>query len=247
MKSPTIIAIGGGKPASTKIIDQEVLSRTKKKKPKLLFVGTASLDNERYQERMKKHYEKLGAHVSFLELYRDRPSTREISKMIAKADAIYVGGGNTLRMMRFWQKIGIDRMLKKAYKKGTVMAGLSAGSICWFHWGNSDSRRFANPDAPLIKVHALNLFPMGLCPHYEDGDRRPELHRMMKRTKGVAIAVDNNAAFEVIGKKARMLRTRKKANVYRVFKRDGIIYEVPLEENKWYSMKDIVNPKIDLS
>ena len=77
--------------------------------------------------------------------------------LILGADIVYIGGGNTLAMMKRWRELGIDKLLKIAYKRDIVLSGLSAGSICWFKQGLSDSRRFRNPKADLIKVTGIGL------------------------------------------------------------------------------------------
>lgn len=71
---------------------------------------------------------------------------------IMTSDIVYVGGGNTLKMMKIWRKTGFDAILREAYENGIVCAGISAGANCWFEFGHSDSRRFANPDSPFIFV-----------------------------------------------------------------------------------------------
>jgi dipeptidase E len=68
------------------------------------------------------------------------------------ADIIYVGGGNTLKMMTLRRKLGVDKALQQALKKDIILSGLSAGSICWFDYGNSDSRKFTSKSTQLIKV-----------------------------------------------------------------------------------------------
>ncbi len=91
--------------------------------------------------------------------------------MIAAADIVYVGGGNTLRMMKLWRRRGVDRMLMKAAADGTVLAGVSAGAICWCTAGVSDSRSFNAHDGtwPYIAVRGLGLINVLLSPHH-DGD-----------------------------------------------------------------------------
>src|SRR3989344_6273389 len=144
-----IIAIGGGEigrpgyPVETTKIDKEIITLTGKQKPRLLFVPTASSDTESYFEVVKKHFGKrLGCKTDVLYLIKEKPSKKEIEEKIFQSDIVYVGGGNTLKMMKVWRNTDVDKVLKEAYGKGIVLSGVSAGSICWFRWGNSDSRRF---------------------------------------------------------------------------------------------------------
>ncbi len=126
-----------------------------------------------------------------------------------QADAIYVGGGNTQKMIRVWKETGTDIYLKQAYEKGIVLSGVSAGAICWFRWGNSDSRKFHNPDADMIKVSGLNLIKALYCPHYDaEIKRRASFKKMMIKTPGIGLAVDNCCAIEIIDKKYRILSSK---------------------------------------
>jgi dipeptidase E len=129
-------------------------------------------------------------------------SLKQIKEKVFRSDAIYVGGGNTLKMMKIWRKTGLDNVLKEACRKGVVLSGLSASSICFFKWGNSDSRKFNNPKADLIKVSGLGLINALHCPHYDfEKDRKPALKKMMKKTSSICLALDNCCAIEVIGDK----------------------------------------------
>jgi dipeptidase E len=223
-----IIAIGGGRvrtgPPETTVIDREIVALAGRRRPRLLFVPTASLDDADYCAAISRHFgSTLGCQVETLLLYRDRPPRREISRRIAEAEIIYVGGGNTLRMMRLWRRLGIDRELDAARRRGTVLSGLSAGAICWFRAGNSDSRKFSNPnDNSLIRVRALGFVDALLCPHYDsESHRQPALQQMMRTTPGVAIALEDNAAIQIVDNRYRILASRRGQCAYRVYWLDG--------------------------
>src|SRR6516162_9506650 len=124
-----IVAIGGGdiRTRGTSAIDREVIRLAKKKRPKLLFIPTASYDSERYWKHVRRYFGRfLKCKTDVLFLMRDRPSREAIRAKILSADIIYVGGGNTLHMMRVWRRLKIDRLLKSAYNHGTVLCGISA-------------------------------------------------------------------------------------------------------------------------
>src|SRR5262249_22797183 len=149
-----IIAIGGGKldEGTTRLIDERIITLAGAVRPKALFVPTASTDPEQACERFRRAYEGE-CEIDVLRL-DGRPTRAELWRQISGADLIYVGGGNTLKMMTRWRHLGVDQMMIEAYGKGTVMCGVSAGAICWFLYGNSDSRRFNSPtdSFPLIRV-----------------------------------------------------------------------------------------------
>lgn len=227
----TIIAIGGaevGVPlaggnletVAVKSFHKEILAHTGKKHPKVLYIPTAKDDSEEYIAGFKKYYATLGCgDVDVLRLIREKPSKQEIEAKILSADAIYVNGGNTYRMMRIWGRYGVDAALKKAYEQGIVMAGHSAGAICWFTKGNSDS---FSKDRPL-KVTALGIVDAFLCPHYDtEPVRQPALKKMLKQTpKHVAITLDEYAAIEIVDDKYRVLAPAKNAKVHRTFWQNG--------------------------
>lgn len=222
-----IIAIGGGRimlPKSqapqTLSIDREIVRLTNRKKPRLLFVPTASLDDADYCQRVQQHFAgRLGCQVDNLLLYRERPAQAEIRRRILAADIIYVGGGNTLRMMMLWRSLGVDRLMDSARKRGTVLAGLSAGCICWFRQGNSDSRKFADAsNNTLIKVSGLNYVDALVCPHYDvEKHRQPALKTMMRSMPGIAIALDNGAAMEIVDNSYRIITSMGHKNGWRVY------------------------------
>jgi peptidase E len=143
-----IVAIGGGviKTRGTAAIDREIIRLSHKKNPKLLFIPTASSDSEIYWNRIREYFGKfLKCKTDVLFLVKEQPSKEQIRSKISAADIIYVGGGNTLMMMRLWRRLGVDKLLISAYENGTVLSGISAGSICWFDSGHSDSMSFYNP------------------------------------------------------------------------------------------------------
>ncbi|UCB42511.1 MAG: Type 1 glutamine amidotransferase-like domain-containing protein [Dehalococcoidales bacterium] len=235
-----IIALGGGEigrpgyPIETTEIDKEIIRLSGKGNPKLLFIPTASSDSESYYEAVKKHFgERLGTNTDVLYLIRERPSQKEIKRKILGSDIIYAGGGDTSKMMRIWRQSEVDKVLNQAYEKGKVLSGISAGAICWFRWGNSDSRRFLNPDSDLTKVTGLGLVNALFCPHYDfETNRKPDLKKMMKKVSGIAIAVDNCCAIEILDEKYRIISSKTSANAYRVYWSRGRFFEEIIKKEK---------------
>ncbi len=243
MITKKIIAIGGGEigfrgsKLETLAIDREAIKQTGKASPKLLFISTASKDAPGYIEQIQKYFgKKLGCVVSALELTTIKYSQKELKEHIMGADIIYVGGGNTLFMMNVWRQTGVDKLLKSAYEQGIVMTGQSAGSICWFSAGNSDSRKVANSDqVNPIKVTGLGLIKALHCPHFDRDVWRPDsLKQMMQKTKGVAIALDNCSAIEIIDDQFRILKSKKEARAFKVFWFKGEYLQVPIVAKKGF-------------
>jgi dipeptidase E len=228
--SRAIVAIGGGviRNRGTAVIDREIIRLSNKKHPKLLSIPTASSDSELYWEHIQKYFGKfLQCKTDVLLLMRDRLSIRQIREKILNADIIYVGGGNTLHMMRLWRRLGVDRILRQAYRQGTVLSGISAGSICWFDSGHSDSMSFYNPrDWQYMNVRGLGLIKGVHCPHYSGRTmgvpRRKHFREMIERIGGMGIAIENNCAIEFIDSRHyRVIVSNANAHAYRVYKKDG--------------------------
>ena len=238
------MAIGGGGigspgcPVETTSIDKETIRLTGKKSPKVLFIPTASSDSEEYYKTVQKHFGKrLGCKTSVLWLIREKPSRKEIEQKVLSSDAVYVGGGNTQKMIRVWKSCGLDKILKKAWDKGIVLSGLSAGSICWFRAGTSDSRRFNDPDADLIKVSGLGFIPATHSPHYDvEKDRRPGLKKIMHKSSGVAIAIDNCCAVEFVDNTYRVIASKPRAKSYKVYWKVGKYHEKEIVKRKDLAM-----------
>ena len=236
-----IVAIGGGniRTKGTAAIDREIIRLSKKKNPKLLFIPTASSDSEMYWKHVREYFgEFLKCKTDVLSLIKEGPSNEEIRAKIRAADIIYVGGGNTLMMMRLWRRLGVDKLLKAAYENGAVLCGISAGAICWFDSGHSDSMSFYNPQNwKYISVKGLGLLRGILCPHFNSmtlgAPRRKHFKEMMRKKAGFGIAIDNNCAIEFVsGKFFRIILSKSYARAYGVYRqgREVICAQLPQSE-----------------
>lgn len=238
-----IIAIGGGHVhlLETLAIDKEIIRLSKKKHPRLLFVPTASSDSEKYVREITKVYDKkLGCKVDCLLLLRDRPNKTVIREKILSADIIYVGGGNTLKMMKLWRKLGVDTLLRTAHNKGAVLCGVSAGAICWFEFGHSDSMSFYHPhNWDYIRVKCLGFFKGLLCPHFNGQTkgikRKKSFSQMIEKVGGQGIAIDNSAAIVIRNNSFRVINSKPNAKAYKLWKKDGRIATASIEPQKEFS------------
>ena len=232
-----IIAIGGGevREKSTLQIDKEIISFSGKKNPKLLFIPTASSDAEGYFLSIKEYFGNLGCSVDVLYLIKENPTKEEIQSKILGSDIIYVGGGNTLKMMTLWRKLGVDILLQKALEKNIVLCGLSAGSICWFKYGNSDSRKFTGNSSQLIKVTGLGFIEALHCPHYDaEAYRQEDLKRMMKSSPLIAIALENNCAIQIEDASYRIITSNPKAKAYKIYWKNGVYFKEEIERDNTF-------------
>jgi dipeptidase E len=227
----TVIALGGAeigdilpngtlKPVTSEKTHLEILARTKKKHPRVLYIPTAIDDAGDRIASFRQYYLSLGAReVEVLRLIGEKPSSAKIKDKIFNADVVFVNGGNTYRMLKLWKRHGVDRTLKRAHQQGVIMSGYSAGAICWFQYGCSDSFYKKKP----FKLTAMGMYGAVLCPHFDtESVRRPALRKIMARTPGmVSIALDENAAIELVDKRYRILTTTPTAKARRTFWKNG--------------------------
>ncbi len=241
MKKTKIVAIGGAEIRRRDYpldIDREIIKLSGKKKPRVLFIPTASSDAEGYVKAFRKHFGKrLDCETDELLLVNEKLSKKTISEKILSADIVYVGGGNTLKMMKIWRKLGVDKLLRKALRKGVVLCGVSAGAICWFEYGHSDSMSYYNPkNWEYMRVKGLGFIKGIHCPHYNGETRgvkrRKNFIEFMKKYSEMGIALDNYSAIEFINNKYRVITAKKNAGAYRVYFKNRKLYHEPIEKKK---------------
>ena len=237
-----IVAIGGGelRNSETSAIDQEVVRLTGKPQPRALFIPTASYDSVDYWTAFQSVYgEDLGCETSVMYLLDDHPPLQQIEEMILSSDLIYVGGGNTLKMMRRWRKLGVDQMLKAAYDRDIVLAGVSAGAICWFNYGHSDSMAFYHPDSwKYVRVRGLGLIDAFGCPHFDSetsGKKRNlDFQNMIQKHGGTGIGIDNNCALEFLGDGFRVISSQPSAGAYKLYSDRGKVTVEQIQRSQEY-------------
>lgn len=224
---PQIIAMGGI-PAEpdTLFLEKYVLEATGKKRPKVALLPTASGDSEESIERFYHRFEKLDAVPSHLSLFRLTVSDRR--ELLLKQDAIYVGGGSTHNMLLLWRDWGLVSIFKEAWRRGVVLCGVSAGSICWFEQGVTDS---LVPDR-LVPLRCLGFLEGSNCPHYDSEPlRRPTYHDLLKRGfLKDGYAADDGVGLHFVGHQLhRVVSSRSEAKGYRLETKSGNVTERILE------------------
>lgn len=222
-----IIAIGGAafsaEPRNL-ALDRYILEQAKAPRPKVLMIPTATGDNPEYIGKFYAAYDALDAQPAHLPFFHRTPDLRAL---VLAQDVIFVGGGNTKSMLAVWREWGLPEILQEAADAGIVMAGVSAGAICWFDQGVTDS--WADRLRPLP---CLGWLKGSCCPHYDgEVERRPAYHALLAEgllKPGYAIE-DGVAAHFTNGELAVVVSKREAARAYHVSFSEGRVHENPLE------------------
>jgi peptidase E len=176
MSIPRIVAMGGGgflmEPRNPRL-DSWILSLARRRRRRrVLFIPTASGDSEWAITRFHRSMAKLDCETAHLPLFNRRHV--DLRDAVLPHDVIYVGGGNTANMLAVWRLHGVDALLREAWQSGTVLCGVSAGAICWFDGGLTDSY---GPELRPLRG-GLAFLPGSFCPHYDgEAARRPGFTR----------------------------------------------------------------------
>ena len=194
-RAPQIVALGGGGFSMEKegsLLDDYVLSLTDSPRPRVCFLPTASGDADHYVVRFYRRFAPA-CEASHVSLFRRDQGTGGVEDDLAghllAQDLIYVGGGNVVSMLGAWRAYGLDDILRKAWRKGIVLCGPSAGSLCWF-----DEALSAFHGAPR-SVRGLGLLPYSNCVHYDaEPERRAEYHRFVGDGMLGGFAVEDGVA-----------------------------------------------------
>ncbi|MFE4239853.1 Type 1 glutamine amidotransferase-like domain-containing protein [Peribacillus butanolivorans] len=210
-----IIALGGGgfsMEPDNPLLDLYILKQVMKSKPKICFIPTASGDSDNYISRYYNFFNEQNCKPSHLSLFK--PPTRELDSFILEKDIVYVGGGNTKNLLTLWKEWGLNDILKRAWNQGVILAGVSAGSICWFEEGVTDS--FGDGLEP---IKCLGFLKGSNCPHYDgEIERRPAYHKLVESNKiQSGIATDDGVAIHYKEQEiSKIVSSRPNAKAYRV-------------------------------
>ena len=230
-RQPTIVAMGGGgfsmEPANP-LLDALLISLADVPNPRVCFVPTASGDAPDYIAKFYAAFAEQPCRPSHLAILQHRPA--DLEAFVLSQDVIYVGGGNTAAMLATWRVLGLADVLREAWQQGTIMAGLSAGSICWFESGPSDSWA-PEGTADLRPMEGLGFLSGSHCPHYDgEPQRRPVSQQMVR--DGVlppGYAADDGAALVFRGNDLQeVVASRHSARGYRVERVADGVREVEL-------------------
>ena len=220
-----IIAIGGGgfgRNLKSNSIEEYILNTSGSDNPRVCFLPTATGDNDSYIVRFYSVFTRLNCTPTHIDFFK---RTIDINDHIMKQDIVFVGGGNTKSMLAVWGDWGMNNILKKAYERGVVMSGVSAGAICWFTSGVTDSW-----ENELQILPCLDFIKGTCCPHYdEEPSRIPYVRKILKENKvSNCFSIEGGSALHFIdGKPFKNISFKGEKNSYNVFCDNNLIIEKP--------------------
>ena len=223
-----IVAIGGGgfgRNPNKPIIEDYIVNLSPSKKPKVAFFPTASAEDANYIANFYTAFKKLNCLPKDISLFKKTPNLESI---IDESDIIYIGGGNTKSMLAVFRDWNLDKLIINAYKQGKVLAGVSAGAICWFEKGITDSW-----ESELKVLDCLGVLKGVCCPHYDgEKNRRPSVEKFLKTNQiNQSLCIEDGAAVHYhndIFKTA--ISFYKNKNVYNVKYDKNQLVELPLKK-----------------
>ncbi|MBM4262111.1 MAG: peptidase E [Deltaproteobacteria bacterium] len=221
-----IIPIGGGgfyRDPDNLALERYVLKQSGADNARVCFIPTASGEPDHYVASFYAAFLKLGCRPSVLTFFKRTPDLRSF---LLNQDVIFVGGGNTKSMLAVWRDWGAGEILREAWESGVVLTGVSAGAICWFEQGLTDS--FSDKLRPL---NCLGFLPGSCCPHF-DGEvqRRPSYHQLLANGEiGAGVAIEDWTGVHYIGTEIhKVIASKRGARAYSMRPVAGSAQEVPL-------------------
>lgn len=216
-----LMLIGGGDIGrvgtnyETAKIDEEIVKMTGKENPNFLFIGLASSFADSYYKVIKDIYKNLGCKTGKIS-NKTLTHMEVVEQKINNADIIYIGGGDTVRLVSILRKTGMDKILELAGNNGCVLAGISAGAICYCKYGLSDVEIMNNISDNYIKVDGLGFSDYMFVPHFSsDIKKKEDLENVLKENKNInTICVDNCAALKIIDDKLEIIKSNVNAKAY---------------------------------
>jgi peptidase E len=210
------------------LLDDYILSLLQAPRPRVCFLPTASGDADHYVVRFYRRFSP-GCDASHVSLFRRDQGTGGVEDDLAahllSQDLIYVGGGNMVSMLGAWRAHGLDSILRRAWRRGIVLCGPSAGSLCWFEQALSAFHGAPRP------VRGLGLLPHSNCVHYDaEPARREEYHRAVADGMSGGYAVEDGVGLHFRGTDLeRVVSSRPDGRAFTVQRRRGRVHETPLE------------------
>jgi peptidase E len=228
MREATILALGGGgftMEADATALEDFVLSLAPAREPRVLFLPTAGGDAAEQIARFNVAFGCRACEPTVLSLFRLAYLRRSLRDIVLSQDIVYVGGGSMRNLLAIWRVHGLDELLREAWERGIVLAGLSAGAMCWFQGGVTTSSGWPEP------TPGLGLLPASLTVHADsEPERRPVYHAAVRSgALPAGYAADDGVGLLFRGRAfVRAVSSRPRAMAHRVDVVDGAVVETPI-------------------
>lgn len=227
-----LMLIGGGDIGrsntkyETKEIDEKIVKLSNKENPNFLFIGLASNFSDSYYKVIKDIYKNLGCKTGKIS-NKTLTHIEVVEEKIKNADIIYIGGGDTVKLVNILKENKIDKMLKEKLDTESVLVGISAGAISYLKSGLSDTEIINNISNNYVKVDGLGFIDYMFVPHFSSDSKKIEdLEKVLKNDKdSIALCTDNCAAIEIIDGHINVVKSDIKAKAYKVVYKDKLYLE----------------------
>ncbi|GAB5561253.1 MAG: Type 1 glutamine amidotransferase-like domain-containing protein [Synoicihabitans sp.] len=217
-----IIALGGGgfsMEPDNPLLDHYVLNACPADTPRITLLPTASGDADRLIAQFYTSFHRYPCRPRHVSLFRQ---TNDMAHRLLDSDVIYVTGGNTRNMLAIWEAAGVTELLREAWESGIVLAGVSAGAICWFEQGHTDSRGDLSP------LDCMGWLSGSCSPHYDgEVNRKPSFENLLQQGQiKPGLALDDGVAAHYVGaERTRLVSSRPRAQARWITTEDGLLKE----------------------
>lgn len=215
-----LMLIGGGevgrsnKPYTTEEIDKEIVKMTEKDNPNLLFIGLASSFSDSYYDTIKKNFAQLGCKTSYLKKKNIINNKDIVEEKINNADIIYIGGGDSVKLINEIREYEIDKLLQEAAERDCVMAGISAGAILLSKKGYSDSYILRGEKDTYEYVDGISLTDIVISPHYNNIEKKENLK--INNKENLVYGIEDDTALKITDDKFEIIKSNKNNNIYKI-------------------------------
>ena len=207
------------------LLDDYILKQARTKNPKICVLPTATGDAQTVIDKFYNHFANKKCIPTHLSLFKGE--FQNLESFVLEQDIIYVSGGNTRNLLALWKEWNLDKILFKAYENGTILSGLSAGAICWFEQGLTDSIPFQ-----LSKLECLGFLKGSFCPHFNNETERQDIYKskILTNEMKAGFACDDSVALHFIDNElVKVVSSVKNVKAYYFENENNILKEKILE------------------
>lgn len=226
-----LVLIGGGEIGrsntsyETKIIDEEIIKMSEKESPILLFIGLASSYSDSYYDVIKNNFKKLGCKTTYLKKSNLINNPDLVKQKFKDADIIYVGGGDTLKLLEKIKEYNLKPLLDEALNNNKVLAGISAGAILFSKKGYSDAYILRGEKETYEFISGLDYAHLSISPHYEENSEKTKQLLSYLKEKEEIYALEDGTAIIINNDQIKTIHAIPNAKIYKISYNNKLIKE----------------------